>query len=191
MIQLSFRRQTALAALLFVTNELCRRGVRTDFIKIFKILYYADQSHLVKYGRSITGDTYVAMERGPVPSRIYDIIKAVRGDSFFNEEGRTYKKFFTIERGYELQPQSEPDLDQLSATDVRELNDSLNRYASIDSLALSERSHGFAWFQADRDRYMDAANIMREAGANEDLIKHVAEMISLEKSLNDGVPASC
>ena len=191
MIQLSFRKQTALAALLFVASELCRRGVRTDFIKIFKILYYADQAHLVKYGRSITGDTYVAMERGPVPSRIYDIIKAVRGDSFFNEEGQTYKKFFTIERGYELQPQSEPDLDQLSATDVRELTDSLNKYAQIDSLALSEQSHGPAWWQADKDRYMDAANIMREAGANEDLIKHVAEMISLEKCLNDGVPASC
>ena len=191
MIQLNFRKQTALAALLFVANELCRRNIKTDFIKIFKILYYADQSHLVKYGRSITGDTYVAMERGPVPSRIYDIIKAVRGDSFFREEGTPYRRLFTVVGNYELQPQSKPDMDQLSATDVRELTDSLDKYAQIDSFALSEQSHGPAWWQADKDRYMDAANIMREAGANEELIKHVAEIISLEKCLNDGVPASC
>lgn len=190
MIQLKFRKQAALAALLFVVTELCRRGVKTDFIKIFKVLYFADQSHLVKYGRSITGDTYVAMARGPVPSRIYDIIKAVRGDSFFEEEGANYKQMFTVE-GYELRPQAGPDMNQLSATDVRELNESLEQYAMVDSLALSEQSHGFAWYQADRDRYMDAANIMREAGASDEVIDHVAEMMMLENCLNNGVSAGC
>lgn len=190
MIQLNFRRQPALAALLFVVNELCRRGVKADFIKVFKVLYFADQAHLVKYGRSITGDTYVAMNRGPVPSRLYDMIKAVRGDSFFDEEGANYKQFFTV-NGYELQPQANPDMNHLSATDVRELNDSLEKYAMIDSLALSEQSHGFAWYQADRDRYMDAANIMREAGASDEVIDHVAEMMMLENCLNNGVSAGC
>lgn len=191
MIQLNFRRQPALAALLFVVNELCKLGVKADFIKVFKVLYFADQAHLVKYGRSITGDTYVAMDRGPVPSRIYDIIKAVRGDSFFDEEGANYKKFFTVEGKYELRPQAEPNMDQLSGTDVRELTDSLNKYGMVDSLELSEKSHGFAWYQTDRDRYMDAANIMREGGASDEVIDHVAEMMMLEKCLNDGVSAGC
>lgn len=191
MIQLNFRRQPALAALLFVVNELYKRGVKADFIKVFKVLYYADQSHLVKYGRSITGDTYVAMARGPVPSRIYDMIKAVRGDSFFEEEGAPYKQFFTVERKYELQAQAEPDMRQLSATDVRELNRSLDQYALVESLELSEQSHGLAWYQADRDRYMDVAYIMREAGASDEVIDHVAEMLMLENCLNDGVSPSC
>ena len=191
MIQLTFRRQPALSALLFVVNELCKRGVKADFIKVFKVLYFADQSHLVKYGRSITGDTYVAMNRGPVPSRLYDIIKAVRGDSFFNEEGANYKKMFVVEDKYVLCPQAVPDMKQLSATDVRELNKSLDQYAMVDSLELSEKSHGFAWHQTDQDRYMDAANIMLEAGASSDMIDHVEEMQMLEKCLNNGVPASC
>ena len=190
MIQLNFRRQPALAALLFVVNELCKRGVKADFIKIFKVLYFADQAHLVKYGRSITGDTYVAMARGPVPSRIYDMIKAVRGDSFFDEEGSRYRNLFTVEGNYEIRPQAAPDMNQLSATDVRELNSSLDQYAMVESLELSEKSHGFAWYQADRDRYMDTANIMREGGASDAVIEHVEEMSMLENCLNNGVSAS-
>lgn len=191
MIQLTFRRQPALSALLFVVNELCKRGVKADFIKVFKVLYFADQSHLVKYGRSITGDTYVAMNRGPVPSRLYDIIKAVRDDNFFYEEGANYKKMFVVEDKYVLCPQATPDMKQLSATDVRELNKSLDQYAMVDSSELSEKSHGFAWCHTERDRYMDAANIMREAGASSEMIDHVEEMQMLEKCLNNGVPASC
>ena len=33
--------------------------------KICKILYFADREHLSKYGRSITGDVYIAMTYGP------------------------------------------------------------------------------------------------------------------------------
>lgn len=35
--------------------------------------------------RSITGDVYIAMQFGPVPSKIDDIFKVVRGDSYFSD----------------------------------------------------------------------------------------------------------
>lgn len=43
---------------------------------IGKILFFADREHLLDFGRPITGDRYVAMEHGPVPSAIRDILKA-------------------------------------------------------------------------------------------------------------------
>jgi uncharacterized phage-associated protein len=49
-------------------------GVTQYFIG--KILFFADREHLLDYGRPITGDRYVAMEHGPVPSAIRDILKA-------------------------------------------------------------------------------------------------------------------
>ena len=64
-----FNPEKSLQAVLYVANRLERK----DFHKIFKVLYFADREHLTKYGRPITGDTYVAMEYGPVPSMIYDI----------------------------------------------------------------------------------------------------------------------
>ena len=76
----NFRKEIAIEAILYIAN----RVERKDIHKICKILYYADQRHLSKYGRSITGDTYIAMAYGPVPSNVEDIFKAVRGDSFFS-----------------------------------------------------------------------------------------------------------
>lgn len=75
-----FQYEAAVNALLFVLSEL---GGKSDMHKLCKILYFADQRHLSLYGRSITGDTYIAMQYGPVPSNVDDILKAVRGDSFF------------------------------------------------------------------------------------------------------------
>jgi uncharacterized phage-associated protein len=45
-----------------------------------KVLYFADRDHCLDWGRTITGDRYVAMAHGPVPSRVYDLIKAGSGE---------------------------------------------------------------------------------------------------------------
>ena len=42
---------------------------------IVKTVFLADKSHLKKYGRPITFDTYFAMENGPVPSFTYEVLK--------------------------------------------------------------------------------------------------------------------
>ena len=48
------------------------------FHSISKMLYFADKLHLSKYGRLISGDNYVAMAHGPVPSAVYNIMKVPR-----------------------------------------------------------------------------------------------------------------
>ncbi len=42
---------------------------------IVKSVFLADKSHLLRYGRPITFDTYYAMKDGPVPSFTYDALK--------------------------------------------------------------------------------------------------------------------
>jgi len=44
--------------LLYIIGKLGGTG---DFHKVFKILYFADQKHLVRYGFAITDDRYIAM----------------------------------------------------------------------------------------------------------------------------------
>src|SRR5437899_249948 len=73
-----FDPEKALQAILFVAHRI----PEASFHQISKIIYFADKAHLQKYGRLICGDSYVAMKHGPVPSAIYDILKAVRGDGF-------------------------------------------------------------------------------------------------------------
>jgi len=87
--QILFNREKAIQSILYVTNKLTRK----DFHKIFKILYFAERKHMQDWGMPIIGDTYIAMDAGPVPSRVYDMLKIVRGDSYMTDtEG--LKKLF-------------------------------------------------------------------------------------------------
>ncbi len=72
-----FKQGIAIQAILYILKKM---GGTCDIHKCHKILYFADNEHLSKYGRSITGDAYVRMDFGPVPTCIYDLFKAVRGD---------------------------------------------------------------------------------------------------------------
>jgi hypothetical protein len=78
-IRFDFNPEKALEALIFVANE--RPNI--SFYYIVKILYYADKDHLNRYGRPILGDRYIAMEHGPVPSVVYDMLGR---DEFLDED---------------------------------------------------------------------------------------------------------
>lgn len=48
-----------------------------------KVFFFADKEHMVDWGRPICGDRYVAMEHGPVPSGIYNLVKR---DEFLDDD---------------------------------------------------------------------------------------------------------
>ena len=62
----------AVAAAAYVTKR-CGKEI-SGFILI-KILYGAERDALASWHRPITGDSFVSMKKGPVLSRIYDLIK--------------------------------------------------------------------------------------------------------------------
>ena len=101
-----FDKDVTLNAVLYIIQQM---GGKVDMHKIFKALFFADQEHLSRYGRTITGDVYIAMNYGPVPSKTDDIFKAVRGDSFF--PAGDLKDYFHFTNNYFVQKDKEPDLD--------------------------------------------------------------------------------
>jgi uncharacterized phage-associated protein len=54
---------------------LTRRAEPMTFLKLLKLMYMADRQALQLRGVPITGDTMVSMDKGPVLSRSYDLIK--------------------------------------------------------------------------------------------------------------------
>jgi len=54
----SFNKDKSIHSVFFILNEI-EEGC--DIHKVCKILYFADQKHLVKWGRPITGDHYIKM----------------------------------------------------------------------------------------------------------------------------------
>src|SRR5208283_5844116 len=51
------------------------QGGRMNYMKLIKLLYLLDRSALLTWGRPVTTDRYVSMDRGPVVSRILNLIR--------------------------------------------------------------------------------------------------------------------
>jgi uncharacterized phage-associated protein len=49
------------------------RGGRMSYLKLIKLLYLADREALLRWGRNISTDRYLSMDRGPVLSRVLDL----------------------------------------------------------------------------------------------------------------------
>ncbi len=175
-----FEYEAALNSLLFALSRL---GGKTDMHKLCKILYFADQRHLSVYGRSITGDTYIAMQYGPVPSNVDDILKAVRGDSFFSAYVSNLRDKLTFENRFIVKALAAPDMDELSDTDVECLEYAIDYCRDKSFSQLTELSHGIAWTNTARDRAISVKDILREAGNEEEYVEYIADQLRMQETL--------
>lgn len=175
-----FEYNAALNALLFALSSL---GGASDMHKLCKILYFADQRHLSLYGRSITGDTYIAMKYGPVPSHIDDILKALRKDGSHSKYVDELKNKLQIEGQYTIKAIAQPDMDELSDSDVECLMYAIGvcRDKSFDELV--ELSHGQAWTNTTINRAISIKDILREAGDDEEYAEYIADQIRFQEAI--------
>lgn len=173
-----FDKRRALQSILYVANKLERR----DFHKIFKVLYFADMEHLNKYGRPITGDTYIAMEYGPVPSAIYDMFKAVRGDGYQWEDINTLKKDIRVRDRYYVEPLHDADTRMLSASDIEILDWALSKYGKLSWDEIIQKSHAYAWKNTDLNDKISIESMLKEKGADDGYIDYITTSINLQKA---------
>jgi uncharacterized phage-associated protein len=159
----NLHKEKAVNSLLFVVNNL----EKADTHKIYKILYFADQKHLLKYGRPIFGDTYVKMEYGPVPSFVKNVVdENIQG---LEEVVAKYHKYF-------VKSLAEPNLDYLSESDLECLKEAIEENKDLDFQTLIDKSHDYAYNKAVWNiNYIDMA---KSAGADESLLKFISMQIT-------------
>src|SRR5688572_24486110 len=117
-----FDEEKALNAVLYVANAIEDPTMHS----VSKILYFAEQEHLTKYGRPITGDVFCAFKDGPVPSGIYDIFKGLKDDQhFFAPRKEEFAHYFIIEKGQNVVPTGTVDKDVFSKSEIDMLNKSI------------------------------------------------------------------
>lgn len=128
----------------------CEDTDRMQYLKVLKLLYWADRESLREIGRPVTGDTAVAMKMGPVLSEVYNYIK---GDELTDHDywDRHFRK-----DGYDLILADDPGTSKLSRYDLRMLKDSVDEHAGRDGFGLSELTHEFPeWAHANMRREWD------------------------------------
>lgn len=174
-----FNLDKSLQAVLYVANKLNRK----DFHKVFKVLYFADMEHLSDYGRPITGDTYIAMKDGPVPSKIYNIFKTVRGDESQTNGRDRFIQLFTVKNDHFIEPLRKADTSILSESDMEALDNALSECGDLSWNDIRNKSHAYAWNATERNKAISIEDILREKGDDAGYISYVVEQTKLAQSL--------
>ena len=162
-----FDAEKAVEAILYIANRL----ESPTFHTISKVFYFADKEHITRYGRFITGDDYVAMKNGPVPSATYDILKYVRGDRTIGHAEHA-RSLFSINHRYYVATSRDADLDEFSDSDLECLNESLASNGSLTFQGLTDKSHDKVYDAADRDDFIPVDAFIDEAEDPEFLKEH-------------------
>jgi hypothetical protein len=122
-----------------------------DYIKLFKIIYFAQKEYLAKYGKVLCPDTFKARTFGPVPALSDKVIKLVELE---DDDINSYPDLKSFYKSIRVQNQmvyalKKPDMDYLSKKECQYLDKWYNYCKDKDSMTeLSPESHDEAYERA-------------------------------------------
>lgn len=131
-IKFKFNEQKTIEAIIYLASRI-RKPTK---LSICKLLYFADKTSLEEYGRFITGDNYVAMEYGPVPSNAFDLINGAGNNDDFQVDNK------------DIVPLRQADEDEFSRSDIEVLDRIISEYGNKPAWELSRISHDEAYDNA-------------------------------------------
>lgn len=165
------------AVVLYVLEKL---GTGVDYIHLFKMMYFAQQNHLVVYGLPLMEDTFKARKHGPVPSVTYKVVRKVEGkpvDMMQGLDDFCDSIEVRMEDGHQMvyrKTNVSCDMDELSVSNIRILDQWIEKLRDVTSFALSGLSHDEAWKKAKaeaertgEDIAMTLVDIAAAGGASE------------------------
>lgn len=160
-----------------------------DYIKLFKILYFAQQDHLVKYGKVLVEDSFKALKHGPVPIYTYKALQIAEGkplegnfDEFLSDIQVRDKKVYTS---------AKPDMNYISGADKRCLDATIEKYKDIEPYDLSSLSHDSAWQEAmkrikddPQKNFITIIDIARAGKATQEMVDYIREKQIVKNALS-------
>lgn len=90
-VPFKFNQQKAIQAVAFLLKQ--KHATKSDnYMRVLKLLYFADRESLKETGNPITGDHFIAMKHGPTLSRLVDLanqreVGNVEWDKYIERDG--------------------------------------------------------------------------------------------------------
>ena len=146
-----------------ILNYLATKVNSLSKMKVAKLLYYIDKTHLLAYGRFVTGDSYQHQTYGPVPSKTMSIIN---DPETLDDENREYLEnniSFENNKHRTIKSVSEPDLDNFSISDQESIDSVIEKYGHLSAAKLSKISHSeYSWINSAPYEDIPIADIAHE-----------------------------
>jgi len=160
---------------------------RMNYMRLLKLLYIADRESLRETGRPIIGTKPVAMERGPLHSEVYELIRGSHYDA------PMWAEFIGTDR-YEVELVGNPGVLHLSQYEIEKLTETVRAYEDMDEWAVARATHDFEEWIANRPEGRSAPipmeSILEAVGRSKDkdeILRDAEELRRLNRLL--GVPA--
>lgn len=116
-------------------------------VKLMKLFYFLDFTHVKKYGAPITFDSYVNMEHGPIPSNIMNLVYGVDEDIDSSVLSDTIKIVMPedsstkMHRITGLREFNENDRKLFSENELETLSKVVERFGKKNTSAIEKASH--------------------------------------------------
>ena len=177
------------AVVLYVLQSF-KEGV--DYIKLFKIMYFAQRKYLATYGLPVVEDTFKARPLGPVPSLTYKVVKMVENGDSMTEcpDLVEFAQSLRVDKNQMVYATVTPDLDYIAVMERKVLDETIAQYRDISSEQLSELSHDSIYDQVvermkddpQKDVYT-LIDIARSGNASDEMIEYLREKQIIKKAL--------
>jgi uncharacterized phage-associated protein len=153
------------------------RGGRMSYLKLIKLLYLADREALLRWGRPITTDRFVSMDRGPLLSRLLDLV--TDGD----DPGTPciWAEHIGAPANYEVALKSEAGVDELSEAEIELLDRIFQEHGGKNRWELVRLTHGLAEWKDPQGSAIPISvrDILKAGGKSE------TEIAAIEDELED------
>jgi len=108
-----------------------------SYMKLIKLLYFADRKALLRWGSPITADTFYSMDRGPVLSRVHDLV--TEGAS--PQEPHFWEQHLQPYGDHEVRMVADPSNGELSEAEEELLVEVFERFGKLGRWAIVDESH--------------------------------------------------
>lgn len=148
-----------------------------DYYRLFKVLYFAEREYLRSYFRKLVEDDFCALQYGPVPSALYNAIKARGKGTLLSQALWEVVKNADDEAEYILLPLRDADMDYIADAEASTLDKAIGEFSALSFNELVQLSHDTAWKATALSGTMDSEAIAREGGIQEGNIDYLRELL--------------
>lgn len=163
-----FDAKKAIEALTYIASKTPQPG----FHNISKMFYFADKLHLERFGSMISNDVYIAMENGPVPSRIYDFMKFAAGRSVSASNAIPAVREAISAKGYMVSPMRKANSEYLSKSELACIDEAIAKHGRKSFGQLSDESHDSAWGSVEQDAPIPFTEIVKTLPSADKLLEY-------------------
>ena len=158
----------------------------TDYIKLYKILYFANKEQLAEMGIPVIADRFKAWDLGPVPSLTGHIVKDLESHNTLEDSLSIFKGALKVRKNKLVKATETPDIDSIPLHTRKLLDKLVAKYKYYSGDKLSQISHDEAWREAyeingGKDNGSETINpvsMAKVSGATPDMQKCVERLYS-------------